>query len=148
MVAPQMLQCYISSDVVTAGHWGRMGWFRARNKLGGCLALFALAVQFVLAFGHIHPDDIYGSLNDPFPTQAISFATDSQTQFLSSRALAAADDFCAICATVSLLSSSVAADAPKLPLPEPQAVEGTARTLAFIVLPSRPPFQSRAPPSA
>jgi hypothetical protein len=116
--------------------------------LGGRLALFALALQFVLAFGHIHQDDIYGSLNDPFPTQAISLATDSQAQFVSSdHSLPAANDFCAICATVSLLGSSVAANAPKLPLPEPQAVEGTARTLAFIVLPPRPPFQSRAPPS-
>jgi hypothetical protein len=126
-----------------------MGWFRSRNKLGGHLALFALAVQFVLAFGHIHPDDIYGSLNDPFPTQAISLATDSQTQFFSSgQALAAPDDLCAICATVSLLSSSVAADAPNLTLPELQAVERATRALAFIVLPPRRPFQSRAPPSA
>jgi hypothetical protein len=126
-----------------------MGWFRARNKLGGHLALFALAVQFVLAFGHIHPADIYGSLNDPFPTQAISLATDGKAQFLSSdQATTGVDDFCAICATVSLLSSSVAADAPKLTLPEPQAAEGTTRTLAFVVIPPRRPFQSRAPPSA
>jgi hypothetical protein len=117
--------------------------------LGGHLALFALAVQFVLAFGHIHPDDIYGSLHDPFPTQAISLATDGQAQFLSSdQATAGVDDFCAICATVSLLSSSVAADAPKLTLPKPQAVERATRALAFIVLPPRRPFQSRAPPSA
>jgi hypothetical protein len=117
--------------------------------LGSHLALFALAVQFVLAFGHIHPADIYGSLNDPFPTQAISLATDGQAQFLSSdQATTGVDDFCAICATVSLLSSSVAADAPKLTLPAPQAAEGTARTLAFAVIPPRRPFQSRAPPSA
>ena len=126
-----------------------MGWFRAKSKWGGRLALFALAVQFILAFGHIHPDDIYGSLNDPFPTQAISLATANQAQFLSSdQSTAAADDFCAICATVSLLSSSVAADAPKLPLPELQAIERTTRALALAVIPSWRPFQSRAPPFA
>jgi hypothetical protein len=115
--------------------------------LGGRLALFALAVQFILAFGHIHPDDIYGSLNDPFPTQAISLATANQTQFLSSgQSTAAADDFCAICATVSLLSSSVAGDAPKLQLPELHAVERTTRALALVVIPQWRPFQSRAPP--
>ena len=38
-----------------------MRWFRANRILGSRLALFALAVQFVLAFGHIHHDDIYGS---------------------------------------------------------------------------------------
>jgi hypothetical protein len=125
-----------------------MGWFRAKSKWGGRLALFALAVQFIVAFGHIHPDDVYGSLNDPFPTQAISLATASHVQSLSSEQSTTVDnDFCAICATVSLLSSSVAAQAPKLRLPEPQAVERTTRALAFVVIPPRRPFQSRAPPS-
>jgi hypothetical protein len=127
----------------------RMGWFRTRSKLGGRLALFAVAIQFILAFGHIHPDDIYGSLNDPFPTEAISLATANQTPFLSSdQSTAASDDFCAICATVSLLSSSVAADSPRLPPPPLQVVEQTTRVFGFIVAVARRPFQSRAPPSA
>jgi hypothetical protein len=126
-----------------------MGWFRTRSRLGGRLALFAVAIQFILAFGHIHPDDIYGSLNDPFPTEAISLATANQDQFLSSgQSTAAPDDFCAICATVSLLSSSVAADPPRLPLPPPQAIEPTTRVFGIIVIATRRPFQSRAPPSA
>ena len=37
-----------------------MLWFRANRILGSRLALFALAVQFIVAFGHIHRDDIYG----------------------------------------------------------------------------------------
>ena len=31
-----------------------MKWFRSNIKAGSRLALFALAVQFVLAFGHFH----------------------------------------------------------------------------------------------
>lgn len=125
-----------------------MGWFRAKSKWGGRLALFALAVQLVLAFGHIHPDDIYGSLHDPFPTQAISLAAAGHGQVVSSDQSAVVDnDFCAICATVSLLSSSVAAETPKLPLPELQTVERTTVALAVAVISPRRPFQSRAPPS-
>ena len=37
-----------------------MRWFRANKTFGSRLALFALAVQFVLAFGHIHHEDIFG----------------------------------------------------------------------------------------
>jgi hypothetical protein len=126
-----------------------MGWFRAKSKLGGRLALFALAVQFILAFGHIHPDDIYGSLNGPFPTEAVSLATANQGQFLGSdQSAAAPDDFCAICASVSLLSNSVAADAPKLSLPEPQMAKHATRVLAIVVTPPPRLFQSRAPPAA
>jgi hypothetical protein len=137
------------AGVATDGFRIRMDWFRARIKLGGRLALFALAVQFILAFGHIHPDDIYGSLNGPFSTDAVSLATANQGQFLSSdQSTAVTDDFCAICATVSLLGSSVAADAPKLALPEPQTVENATRAPDIIVTPARRPFQSRAPPSA
>jgi hypothetical protein len=126
-----------------------MDWFRARIKLGGRLALFALAVQFILALGHMHPDDIYGSLNGPFPTDAISLATANQQQFLSSdQSTAAPDDFCAICATVSLLSSAVASDAPNLSLPRPQAVAHAVHARALVVAPPWRSFQSRAPPAA
>jgi len=149
LVAWQMLQCYVLPGVVTDGFRIRMGWCRSRIKLGGRLALFALAVQFILAFGHIHPDDIYGSLNGPFPTDAVSLATAGQGQFLSSdQSTAALDDFCAICATVSLLGSSVAADAPKLALPKPQMVVHATGAPDAVVIAARWPFQSRAPPSA
>jgi hypothetical protein len=126
-----------------------MGWFRAKSKLGGRLALFALAVQFILAFGHSHPADLYGSLNTPSPDHAVRLATAGSTQSLSSDQSAVADDdFCAICTTVSLLGGSFAAEAPKLPLPEPQGAQSDALALAAAVTPSLRPFQSRAPPSA
>ena len=31
-----------------------MGWFRANRRGSGVLALVALAIQFAVAFGHIH----------------------------------------------------------------------------------------------
>ena len=126
-----------------------MGWFRAKRRMGGRLALFALALQLFLSFGHLHPDDIYGSLKAPSPTQTVSLATAGPEQFAdSNRSTLATDDLCAICASVSLLSSSFVAQPPKLSLPEPQTVEHAAGAVAFAIAPPRAPFQSRAPPAA
>ena len=117
-------------------------------KMGSRLALCALAVQFILSFAHIHPDDIYGSVRAPFPAHAVTLATADQEHFASSdRSAPAADDLCAICVSISLLNSSFAAEPPELPPPAPRAVERGARDVAFVIAPERGPFQSRAPPS-
>jgi hypothetical protein len=127
-----------------------MRWFRSNRKTGGRLALFALAVQFVLAFGHIHPQDIYGSLDSvasstlralPAPENVQSLSTDQATK--------QSDDFCAICAAVSSLNNSFAAEAPHLVLPvASRAVLEPDRVVAIFVEPRRASFQSRAPPTA
>ena len=36
----------------------RMNWFRSKMRSGAQLALFALAVQMVVSFGHMHGDDL------------------------------------------------------------------------------------------
>ncbi len=126
-----------------------MGWFRANSRWGSRLALFALAVQLFLSLGHIHPDDIYGSLKGPFPAHAFSVSpTDQGSAASNDRSAKVTEDLCAICASVSLLGNSVAAEPPKLALPGPQSVEHAARATAFAIAPLRAPFQSRAPPAA
>jgi hypothetical protein len=126
-----------------------MGWFRANSRLGGKLALFALAIQLFLSFGHIHPDDLYGSLKAPFPTHAYRHSAADQGLTVSKdQSAQITDDFCAICASVSLLGSSIAAESPKVALPEPQTVERAAYVITFVIAPHRGPFQSRAPPVA
>ena len=117
--------------------------FRTNRILGGQLALFALAVQFVLSFGHVHVHDIgrsapgvvasvHGRDGAPAPAQN---KPDS-------------DDYCDICATISLLSGSVAATPPQLVLPVVSHVVEHADRLAIAdIAPRRGPFQSRAPPS-
>jgi len=124
-----------------------MRWFRANRILGGRLALFALAVQFVLAFGHIHRDDIYGSVRS---AAAIAAAVPDGSQPLPANHPARhGDDYCAICAAVSLLGNSFAAAAPSLPLPSASyAIEQFDRVAAIFIAPRRAPFQSRAPPTA
>jgi hypothetical protein len=124
-----------------------MRWFRANKTFGSRLALLALAVQFVLAFGHIHRDDIYGpasaaaAIAAPVPGGSQSLPGDHPTKH--------SDDYCAICATMSLLGNSFVAAAPSLPLPSvSHAIEQFDRVAAIFIAPRRAAFQSRAPPSA
>jgi hypothetical protein len=59
------------------------------------------------------------------------------------------DDYCAICAVVSLLGNSFAAAAPSLPLPSAShAIEQLDRVAVIFIAPRRAAFQSRAPPLA
>jgi Protein of unknown function (DUF2946) len=122
-----------------------MRWFRANKTFGSRLALFALAVQFVLAFGHIHHEDIYGSAR---PALAVAVPDGSQP-LPANHPAKHGDDYCAICAAVSLLGNSFAAAAPTLPLPAAShAIERFDRVAAIFIAPRRAAFQSRAPPTA
>jgi|HubBroStandDraft_6_1064221.scaffolds.fasta_scaffold533301_1 hypothetical protein len=123
-----------------------MRWFRANAKFSGGLALFALALQFVLAFGHIHSEDIYG----PARVAAVAApGTDGGQPPPTGHPAKHGDDYCAICATVSLLGSSLVAAAPLLPTPSvSHAVAQVDRVATLVLAPRRTPFQSRAPPEA
>lgn len=120
-----------------------MRWFRANTTLGGRVALFALALQLVVSFGHIHRDDIYGA------PQAAT-AANSGRQTPSHQPAQHGDDYCAICATIALLSHSSTAAPPQLlpPIVSAHAVAHADRVAIFVVAPPRAPFQSRAPPAA
>jgi hypothetical protein len=124
-----------------------MRWFRVNRKFGGRLALFGLALQLVLSFGHIHPEDIYGNAR-AFAAYAASVASAASGDSLPLPAKHA-DDYCAICATTHLLGSSVVSEAPQLPLPIAfAAIEHADCAACVLVTPRRAPFQSRAPPAA
>ena len=116
-----------------------MRWFRANRIFGGRLALFALAVQLALSFGHIHREDIFG--------YGTASATPSHRRPLVMRSRARPiaspghpDDYCAICATIFLLSSSFVAAAPQLPLPvASEPVEHVASAVIVFIAPRRVP---------
>jgi hypothetical protein len=131
-----------------------MRWFRSNRKTGGRLALFALALQFVLSFGHIHREDIYGTGYGTGPagaasiTAALTFADRSPSK-PSDQSSKHTDDYCAICATISLLSNSFVAAPPQLLLPVvSHVVDHVDYIAALSVPPRRTSFQSRAPPTA
>jgi hypothetical protein len=121
-----------------------MRWFRGHSRIAGWVALFALALQLVLAFGHVHT----GGLGHTREIAALT--ADGSTGGQPHKPTTPSDqDYCAICAVLNLLSGAQGATAPALPVPfatvaatvvaEPETVH--AATL-------RPAFQSRAPPLA
>ena len=138
-----------------------MKWFRSNVRLGSHLALFALAIQFLLAFGHFHgsaqaasalPDarrfGLHGVIG--FVATHLDASERATGTWPTGHEPAGqpADD-CAICAVMALANAMV--DAAPLCLPAPQAA-------AFAYLPTetgflvsnsaRVAFQPRAPPIA
>jgi hypothetical protein len=122
-----------------------MRWFRSNKKTGGRLALFALALQLVLSFGHIHRDDIYG----PARAAASAPVTEKSPSLPSDQPSKHGSDYCAICATMSLLGNSSVAQAPQLPVPSvSHTAEQIDRVAGTFIATPRASYQSRAPPTA
>jgi hypothetical protein len=121
-----------------------MKWFRSNIKQGSRLALLALAVQFVLAFGHFH------SMAQAAP--AIQSAP-TQSEFSPAQPQPASDhdqqpsDGCAICAVMALANNVLFATPPLLLLPQALEFLYLAADAEFVHLNSvRVAFQPRAPP--
>ncbi len=85
-----------ASDIV-------MRWFRTNRRFAGTLALFALALQFTLAFGHIHLRDFAG-VPGVAVAQAQATTSDPADDYNPGHS---ADDYCLICATANLAGTLV-----------------------------------------
>ena len=139
-----------------------MKWFRKNVQGGSRLALFALAIQFALSFGHFHgvaavaAPAIQTGLTDADLAFAKGLAEqDTATEAAQKQQPSTPDtdqqpaDACAICAVISLANNFLFATPPLLQLP--QAVEFLYLTTdaEFTHLGSvHPAFQSRAPPAS
>jgi hypothetical protein len=105
-----------------------------------------MALQLFLSFGHTHLEKFAsGSV-----TAGITASeTSSSQQNPAHHPANEADDFCAICATIHLASTSFLPDATLLPVPfASRAVEHFGSFTFISVSPQRAAFQSRAPPLA
>jgi hypothetical protein len=138
-----------------------MKWLRSNIRHGSRLALFALAVQFVLSFGHFHgaaaqaapaiqsgPTLSDLSYANGFAPDAISESTQPQSPS-SPDSDRQPSDACAICAVIALANTVLFATPPLLLLP--QAIEFLYLTTdaEFVHLNSaRVAFQPRAPPAS
>jgi hypothetical protein len=122
-----------------------MHWVRRNSRFGSWAALFALAIQLVLSFGHIHLADIQGSSR--------TVALQPQTNGADSTGPGGGDhgtpghDFCAICAALSLTSNSVlpAVSLLTTPVDHPHELAADFRT-AQVSFGLHFHFQARAPP--
>src|SRR3954447_1960927 len=155
-----------SPDTPVKAHAG-MKWFRSNIRLMSRLALFALAIQFLLSFGHFH-----GSSGQAAPAladakqwalhDAVSFATTHASNRAShegaSRAVPSRTssdhesdgqptDGCAICAVLALADALTIATPHYLPGPQPAAFLYLIADAGSTHLNSAGiAFQPRAPP--
>jgi hypothetical protein len=101
-----------------------MRWFRPHSLKVASLALFALACQFVLSFGHVHLDRFAGNSINWAMTAATGKAVasapgkitlaDLPTSPRQKNPSGLGDDFCAICASINLAGALVAPTPPTL----------------------------------
>jgi hypothetical protein len=124
-----------------------MQWIRRNNRFGAWAGLFALGLQLVLSFGHIHLADIQGS------SATIVALTQGANGGAHSKLPAQGDhkgaghDLCPICAAVSLTSNSVLPTVAPLPAPIDSLYEWILEHFSqHISLGIHFNFQARGPP--
>jgi hypothetical protein len=111
------------------------------------LALFALALQIVVSFGHMHRDDLgLPPLSGAEQTQAAAGVAAGPA---GQHQQPASDDYCPICASIALLATAMPALPPVLVTPQaigyvPPPLASLRRPASQVVL----AFQARAPPAA
>jgi hypothetical protein len=131
-----------------------MKWFRSNIKTGSRLALFALAIQFALSFGHFHEAAAQpprsGLTSADLAHAALDAASELQQQQPSDHDTDQhTAHACVICAVNSLASNFLFATSPLLELPQAVELLHLATDAEFAHLGSlHPPFQSRAPPAS
>ena len=117
-----------------------MKWLRSNARRLSLLALFALAVQLGLSFGHFHPDQAFANPAAVSDHASVSTPDTGHDQDNP-------NDFCAICATVAMANTLVDAAPPVLPAPANTSIAEVLPDLAPRIADSRRvAFQSRAPP--
>lgn len=120
-----------------------MSWLRLNIRHGSRLALFALAVQFVLLFGHFHAIAAQGSpavQSQAAQTQPSSTPDEDQRR---------PGEPCVICAVMALSNTALSASPPVLLLPEAAEFLYRATEAEFVHLDHiGSAFQPRAPPAS
>jgi hypothetical protein len=131
-----------------------MGWVRFHRRYGAWPGFAALALQIVLSFGHIHignvhVDAVWRSVVGKSHSVTLAQSPQKSPTRNSGQNSGDDEDYCAVCASIFLATTSLGAAPPLLPVP--LGFERVTLTLAAErgVNASRPAFfQSRAPPIA
>jgi hypothetical protein len=127
-----------------------MRWFRSRSRLASYLALFALAFQLAVSFGHVHLERVA-----PVSAGATALAS-AQPSSDEANAPASpaghedpANDLCPICTLIQLAGALVPAETPALPPPSMFGRLRLETAIQFDLAASLSVlFQARAPPLA
>src|SRR5262245_37555640 len=92
-----------------------MRWFRSNRCFGARLALIAVALQFVLTFGHVHLALLAQVAADQELSSTATGAGGSDQSDRTSNGLAELD--CPVCVLIHLSAAAAPSVAPTLPLP-------------------------------
>jgi hypothetical protein len=160
-----MLYYYIDwpgrSPLTPAEAHADMKWFRSNIRRGSRLALFALAIQCLLSFGHFHGSAQADAKQSALHDAADGAATPALNGGLRADASRAAPlktssdhapdgrltDECAICAVLALADTMMIATPPCLPGLQAAAFSHLIADAASVDLNSAgASFQPRAPP--
>jgi hypothetical protein len=122
-----------------------MRWFRLHIRLGSRLALFALAVQIVLSFAHVHLADVAQA---PSRMSIVAAGSSAAPGIPPHKSNGIVDPGCAVCALIQLAATSAPSTAPTLRLPA-MLGQGRPDASVAVTLAALPHslFQARAPPS-
>jgi hypothetical protein len=117
-----------------------MRWFRKHIGHGSWLALVALAINFSLAFGHIHALDGASSEHG-----LLRLVTGDQSP--NHPAAPHSDYLCPICMAATAIGHALASSPPALPVEFAQVeIDRAVDVDVAIPKPPRAAFQSRGPP--
>jgi hypothetical protein len=127
-----------------------MNWFRSKSRWGSYLALFALAFQLALTFGHVHVDRLAPLSSDRLTIASADASTDASNAPADSKGRHdPTDDRCAICTLIHLAGTLLVAEPPSLPLQHVFRRLPIETAVAFdFSEPQRAFFAARAPPTA
>jgi hypothetical protein len=84
-----------------------MGWFRSSRGAVAWLALFALACQLVLSFGHVHASKFDGGSLASAAAETGDAPADGPPSSPEKNPIGLAGDFCAICASINLAGTLI-----------------------------------------
>jgi hypothetical protein len=126
-----------------------MGWVHRHKGHGALFALAALALQIAVSFGHVHLDGVVRAAPHSTAAGAPKITLAQSSPQLPAQNGGDDDDYCAICASIFLVSSSFVSEPPKLPVPLAfTRIERSFSVARGVIAPRRVAFQSRAPPAA
>ena len=113
---------------------------QTKRRLAGWLALFALAVQLTLSFGHIHAED--------FAPPSVSSVAAPSDGAPAAPGVPDHDD-CPICSVMHLAGTLLVPMPPQVAVPVAHVfIWRTPAEHAVVLRTARQPFQARAPPHA
>jgi hypothetical protein len=122
-----------------------MRWFRDHIRQGSWLALVAIAINFAVAFGHVHAID--GTRSERGLAALVAAAPSSDRDQTQNHPADRADYLCPICLAAAAIGAALTSTAPALPVEFADVAVDHAIEYLIVVPPaSRGAFQSRGPP--